>query len=233
LSATSFSAVVGTTTAAVTTVIALRFLRPVTAVLAGLVIALSPSQILFSAVVLREAHVWLCLALVGLGALLMTRSDWRSLAGGAGLLLAALLVLATCARRRCWPRRGRCRSPCSSHREGDGLRASAPRSSWRRSRRRRPARRGGWALARDALPRPFPWEPSPSLSLFLARLENLEWYLLYALCRVGVLASIRNRSARLAMQFPILLLAMMVGNVAVTQGNLGRPSGTATRSCGR
>jgi hypothetical protein len=59
------------------------------------------------------------------------------------------------------------------------------------------------------------------MSLSLARVENLEWYVLYALCAIGILVSIRRRAARLALQFPMLLLAMMIVTAAVTQGNLG------------
>ncbi len=69
--------------------------------------------------------------------------------------------------------------------------------------------------------RPFPWESSPSLSLALARIETFGWYLLYGLCVLGAVVSVRRREARLALQFPILLLGMMVGIAAVTQGNLG------------
>jgi hypothetical protein len=69
--------------------------------------------------------------------------------------------------------------------------------------------------------RPYPWESTPSLSLFLARVENVGWYLLYALCALGIVVSIRRRAARLALQFPMLLLGMMVGIAALTQGNLG------------
>jgi hypothetical protein len=69
--------------------------------------------------------------------------------------------------------------------------------------------------------RPYPWESAPSLSLALARVENLEWYLLYVLAAIGLVASLRRRSARLALQFPLALFLLMTGIAAVTQGNLG------------
>src|SRR3954466_10985099 len=88
-----FAAGLGAATAGVTTAIALRFLRRPFAVAAGLVVALAPSQVLFSSVVLRESEIWLCLSLVGLGALLMTGTEWRALAGGAAIAIVGLLTL--------------------------------------------------------------------------------------------------------------------------------------------
>lgn len=89
-----FSAVVGAGVAGLTTAIGLRFLRPGFAALAGLVVALTPSQVLFSSVVLREAHVWLALALVGLGAVVLASTERRKIAVGIGLAAAGLLALA-------------------------------------------------------------------------------------------------------------------------------------------
>src|SRR3954451_17237634 len=88
-----FAAVLGAATAGVTTAIALRFLRRPFAIAAGLVVALAPSQVLFSSVVLRESQVWLCLVLVALGAVLLMGTDWRRLAAGALLAAVGLLAL--------------------------------------------------------------------------------------------------------------------------------------------
>src|SRR3954447_17608609 len=88
-----FAAVLGAATAGVTTAIALRFLRRPFAVAAGLVVALAPSQVLFSSVVLRESEVWLCLVLVALGAVLLMGTDWRRLSAGALLAAVGLLAL--------------------------------------------------------------------------------------------------------------------------------------------
>jgi hypothetical protein len=85
-----FAAVMGTATAGLTTAIGLRFLRVPFAVFAGLVVALMPSQILFSAVTLREAHVWFALVLIAVAVVLLMSEDWRRLAAGAVLAAVAL-----------------------------------------------------------------------------------------------------------------------------------------------
>jgi hypothetical protein len=87
------AAVAGAAAAGVTVAIGLRFLRPAFAMLAGLVVALTPSQALFSSVVLREGEVWLALTLVGLGAVLMMSPDRRRLVVGAVLAAAGLFAL--------------------------------------------------------------------------------------------------------------------------------------------
>jgi hypothetical protein len=69
--------------------------------------------------------------------------------------------------------------------------------------------------------RPFPWQSAPGLTLTLAKIETLGWYVLYALSLLGVVVSIRRPAARLALQFPVLALGMLVGIAALTQGNLG------------
>jgi hypothetical protein len=88
-----FAAVAGAAGAGLTTAIALRFLRAPFAVLAGLIVALMPSQVLFSAVSLREAHVWLALIVVAAGAVLMMSENWRRVAAGAFVAGLALFVL--------------------------------------------------------------------------------------------------------------------------------------------
>ena len=59
------SVIFGVATAAITTMIALRLVRRPYAVGAGLIVALTPSQILWSSVALRESTVWVVLALAG------------------------------------------------------------------------------------------------------------------------------------------------------------------------
>jgi hypothetical protein len=280
-----FSAVVGAAVAGVTVAIGLRFLRPAFALLAGVVVALTPSQVLLSSVVLREAHIWLALALVGVGALHMARPAWRPLAVGvavaAGGLLAlgflrdqtmlaaawALALALLISPRRLWiPRMAAGLAVVlvvpligGAGLGGAGLVAhNADTLAQTRAKlgvgansafggATPPPRAGATAggpspsnrAVSDAasqedgvrsdlahLPagvvnvtlRPFPWESSPSLSLALARIETLEWY---ALCGLGVVVSVRRRLARRAMQYPIVLLGLLVGLAAVTQGNLG------------
>ncbi|MCU1485736.1 MAG: hypothetical protein JWN67_2482 [Actinomycetia bacterium] len=87
------SATFGAATAAVTALIVrCRFSRRA-ALLSGLVVALVPSQILWSSVALREGEVWLSLACLTLAAVLASRGDGRSLLGAAALTAGSLLVL--------------------------------------------------------------------------------------------------------------------------------------------
>jgi hypothetical protein len=294
-----FSAVVGAAAAGVTVAIALRFLKPAFAVAAGLVVALTPTQILFSSAVLREAHVWLALTIVGLGVVLMMATDPRRFAIGLALAAAGLLyvgqmrdqtVLAASwavalalilSPRALWAPRvaaGVALAVFMPFAGGIGyagvplVRGQVPKLAETRATLgadantafepaapqqqpaappaapaagtapgTTPAAPAGEPAAPAAEPaktiasglrhlprgllnvtmRPYPWESSPSLSLKLARVENLEWYLLYVLFAIGVVASFRRRAARLALQFPVALLALMTGIAAVTQGNLG------------
>jgi hypothetical protein len=74
----------------------------------------------------------------------------------------------------------------------------------------------------DVTLRPFPWQPSVGLSLLMARVETLIfWYALYTLSILGILVSLRRRCARLTLQFPVLLIGLLIGIAALTQGNLG------------
>jgi hypothetical protein len=280
-----FSAFVGTAVAALTVAIGLRFLRPAFAVGAGVVVALSPSQVLFSSVVLREAHVWLALMLMGLGAVSLFRTSARPMLAGLALAAAGLLALAflrpqtllaaawalalatlLAPRRNYLPRLAAVLAVAAIVPWVGGFgvggwqltRAALPRLDATRARLATGAnsafsepapppsrvaknKAGAEGIVASTEPdksitsgfshlpegvvnvtlRPFPWESSPSLSLALARIETLEWYALYALCALGVVVSVRRRRARLTLQFPIILLALMVGIAAVTQGNLG------------
>jgi hypothetical protein len=73
----------------------------------------------------------------------------------------------------------------------------------------------------DVTLRPFPWSTTVGLSLLMARVETIAWYVMYAFAILGILVSIRRREARLALQFPVLLMGMLLGIAALTQGNLG------------
>jgi hypothetical protein len=82
-------ALAGAGTAAVSTRLSLDLLPRRWAVVAGLIVALLPSQVLWSSVVLRESFVWLLLALVGL-------ATTRVLQGTSRLLPPLALALAAC-----------------------------------------------------------------------------------------------------------------------------------------
>jgi hypothetical protein len=282
-----FSAVMGAAAAGVTVAIGLRFLRPAFAVAAGLVIALTPTQILFSSAVLREAHVWLALTVIGLGVVLMLATDLRRMTLGIVLAVAGLLWLGllrdqtllaaswavglavVLAPRRLWAPRvaagiaiavllpfmggiGYAGIPLVKAKGGtlQETRATLGADANTAFEPQQPAaaQQPGAAPAAPAatpatttevdkaivsgfrhLPvgllnvtmRPYPWESAPSLSLKLARVENLEWYLLYVLAAIGLVVSLRRRATRLAIQFPLALFVLMTGIAAVTQGNLG------------
>jgi hypothetical protein len=301
-----FSAVVGAAVAGMTVAIALRFLRPSFALVAGLVVALAPSQVLFSSVVLREAHVWLALTLVAVGAILMARTEWRALAAGVVAVVGGLLALGflrdqtmlaaawalalalAISPRRLWiPRMaaglavvlvvpliggaglggaklignnaetlaktraklavgatsafggatpppsaggtpGNAAPPAQAAPPGAPVPA-APTGTVSDTARAASNRDDGIRTGVAHLPaglvdvtlRPFPWQSTVGLSLLLARVETIAWYLLYALTAVGIVVSLRRRPARLALQFPVLVMGMLVGIAALTQGNLG------------
>jgi hypothetical protein len=233
----------------------------------------TPSQALFSAVVLREAHVWLGLVIVGCGAILATSTDRRRLGTGlaiaaGGALLVAFLrdqtALAACwalvlamalAPRERWATRvavalaiavivpwvggagvGGWRLTSETATQLPQTRAKlavGAKSAFvdpatpAQSAAAPPANGIGDNLTRlpdglvDVTIRPFPWESTAGISLLLARLENLEWYVLYVLAAVGIVVSVRRRPDRLALQFPVLLMGMLLGIAALTQGNLG------------
>jgi hypothetical protein len=283
-----FSAVVGAACAGVTVAITKQFLRPAFALSAGLIVALLPSQVLFSSVVLREAHVWLCLTIVAGGALLLMSVDWRRIAvGGAlaalgvlglgylrdqtmfaaawalalavivtprqlwplrvttGLAVAALIPLlagngiggwnlvngnaTTLAKTRATlavgansafggatPPPGPAPTTSSSGTVSDTARAAANRDEGLRA--------GIGHLPSglvDVTLRPFPWQSTAGLSLLMARIETVGWYVLYALAIAGILVSLRRRQARLTLQFPVVLMGLLIGIAALTQGNLG------------
>lgn len=89
-----FVGLIGAATAGVVTRVALGFLRPGFAVAAGLVIAMLPSQILWSSLVLKDPLVALLLATTALLVVWMTasRSPRQALLWGAAIVVALLLL---------------------------------------------------------------------------------------------------------------------------------------------
>lgn len=85
-------ALFGALTAALITRLWLEITRK-WAVLAGLIVAFLPSQVLLSAVVLREALIWAALALMALALALSGRVSGRKLLGSLLLVAAGLLAL--------------------------------------------------------------------------------------------------------------------------------------------
>jgi hypothetical protein len=286
-----FAVVAGAATAGVTVAIGLRFLRPAFAVVAGAIVALTPSQVLFSSVVLREGEVWLCLALVGLGALLMATGGWRRLLLGTLLAAAALLVLgyvrdqtmlaaAWCLPLaliltpwRGWVPRmalaiaiavllpyaggtgwagynlasGRApalaktratlaigansafdkpKPPPAAAAPGKPGPAPSPsaQAAVAAATSEQSVRAGIGHLPVglvDVVLRPFPWQSNQGLTLALAQVETLAWYVLYVFAALGIVVSVRRRVSRLALQFPVVLMGAIFCIAALTQGNLG------------
>lgn len=89
------AATFGTLTAVLTTVLASRVVRRALAMAAGGIVALMPSQVLWSSVALRESMVWASLVVVALGLSLATTARGpRRLAACACLLAMPLYALA-------------------------------------------------------------------------------------------------------------------------------------------
>lgn len=90
LSGQLLAALFGVVTAVLTTVLALKLVRPRFALAAGLIVALMPSQVFWSSVVLRESMVWASLVLLALAVTMAARCTSRR-----GLLLPGVLGFAT------------------------------------------------------------------------------------------------------------------------------------------
>jgi len=85
----------GAVTAALTALIVDRALGRRWSALAGLTVALFPSQVLWSSVVLRESMVWAGLCGAAVGILIFSQAKhWQSLAGATLIVGVALLSLA-------------------------------------------------------------------------------------------------------------------------------------------
>jgi hypothetical protein len=66
--------------------------------------------------------------------------------------------------------------------------------------------------------RPYPWEWSSSVESQISGIENVVWYVLYALAAIGVWA-LRRRITVIA--FPLVVTAGIIGASTLTQGNVG------------
>jgi hypothetical protein len=85
----------GAVTAALVAALVSRALSRGWATVAGLAVAIFPSQVLWSSVVLRESMVWAGLAGAAIGILIFARArQWRSLAGATVLVGVSILSLA-------------------------------------------------------------------------------------------------------------------------------------------
>lgn len=93
LAAQLYVALLGAATAAITTRLASELLPLRWALLAGLVVAGLPSQILFSSVILKDAAVWLSLSTLALAVATSARRTGRSLAAIGAIVVMVLLVL--------------------------------------------------------------------------------------------------------------------------------------------
>jgi 4-amino-4-deoxy-L-arabinose transferase-like glycosyltransferase len=92
ITAQLYVALLGAGTAAVTTRLAMEVLPTRWALAAGLIVALLPSQVAWSSLILKDAGVWLCLSAIALTIAIAGRSRGPRLAL-LGLLLVGLLVL--------------------------------------------------------------------------------------------------------------------------------------------
>jgi hypothetical protein len=92
LSGQLYVALLGSATAALTAKLALEVLDRRFALVAGLLVALLPSQVLWSSIIMKDAAVWACLSGLAVVAAVAARSTGRKLAA-LGLAAAGLLVL--------------------------------------------------------------------------------------------------------------------------------------------
>jgi hypothetical protein len=93
LSGQLYVAVLGATTAALTARLALEVLDRRFALIAGLLVALLPSQVLWSSLIMKDAPVWACLAALAVVAAVAARTTGRRLvAFGLGALVLLVLL---------------------------------------------------------------------------------------------------------------------------------------------
>ena len=92
LSGQLYVALLGAATAALTVRLALEVLDRRFALVAGLIVALLPSQVLWSSIIMKDAAVWACLSALAIVAAVAARSTGRKLAA-LGVSAAGLLVL--------------------------------------------------------------------------------------------------------------------------------------------
>lgn len=90
--ATLWASLFGAVTAALTALLVARVLSKPWAAAGGLAVALFPSQILWSSVVLRESMVWAGLVAIAIGALGLSRATrWQSVVGATALIGVAMI----------------------------------------------------------------------------------------------------------------------------------------------
>lgn len=94
LAAQLFVALMGAGVAAVVTRLAMEWLEPQWALFAGVIIALLPSQMLWSSLILKDAQVWLLVSALGLAVVISIRLAGRSLLVAGGAAFLCLLGLA-------------------------------------------------------------------------------------------------------------------------------------------
>ena len=88
-----YVALLGAATAAITVRLVLEFGNRRTALVAGLIVALLPSQVLWSSIIMKDAAVWATLAALALAVAIGARSTgWRLLLCAAGAVVLLLLL---------------------------------------------------------------------------------------------------------------------------------------------
>jgi hypothetical protein len=266
LSGQLYVALLGAATAALVTRLALEVVDRRFALLAGLIVALLPSQILWSSLILKDAAVWATVSGLAVVVAVAGRTSGHRLvplAAAAAALLALLgflrlhslevacvaVVLATLASR---PSQRLLRVSgavallvCIPLAFGMGVAGEpfvrgAPNLATQRARNAEHAQSAVVAAAVPSsaddtksglvdvsyLPkgltvialRPWPWEPSGSLGVTLARLETLVWYPLLVLAAAGLTTAWRHRRA---LAFPLLYAGTMFVIYGLVEGNLG------------
>jgi hypothetical protein len=89
-----FVALLGSGAAAAVTALAKEALSRRVAILVGLIVALLPSQVLWSSLILKDASVWLALLLLAVGIARAGRAPgWHLLVAGAGIAVALLALV--------------------------------------------------------------------------------------------------------------------------------------------
>jgi hypothetical protein len=265
LSGQLYVAVLGAATAALVARLALEVVDRRFALVAGLTVALLPSQILWSSLILKDAAVWATVSGLAVVVAVAGRTTGRRLvplAAATAALLALLgflrlhslevacvaVVLATLVGRPeqrllrvsgavallvCVP------LAFGMGAAGEPFVRGAPNLATQRARNAEHAQSAVVAAVPSSaddtgsslvdvsyLPkgltvialRPWPWEPSGSLGVTLARLETVVWYPLLALAAIGLTTAWRRRRV---LAFPLLYAGTMFVIYGLAEGNLG------------
>jgi hypothetical protein len=262
LSGQLYVALLGALTAALVCRLAMEVVDRRFALLAGLIVALLPSQVLWSSLILKDAAVWATVTGLAVVVAVAGRTTGRRLvplAVATAALLALLgylrlhslevacvaVVLAMLVSRReqrvfrvsvavalllCIP------LAFGMGVAGEPFVSGAPNLANQRARNAAHAQSavvpssaddtGSGLVDVSYLPkgltvialRPWPWEPSGSLGVTLARLETLVWYPLLALAAVGLTTAWPRRRV---LAFPLLYAGTMFVIYGLAEGNLG------------